>query len=135
MIAPVPVAYVTPAPLGPQQTSCSDQHQSPGLLSKSPLDVPEDALPNDDYRETRLIVSIDAAGRVTRVQTTLKSGAPKLDAAVIRAARNSRYRPETLHCKRVASRYIYIVKVGAGTPAPGPVRRFDPNGINQQPHL
>ena len=74
-------------------------------------DPPVEAIQNGVQGRVEVLVSLDATGRV--VNTAIrKSSAVLLNAASLKSARESTYRPALHDCKPVASEYLFTVDFG-----------------------
>ncbi|MDQ6941598.1 MAG: energy transducer TonB [Candidatus Eremiobacteraeota bacterium] len=74
-------------------------------------DPPVEAIQNGVEGRVEVLVSLDATGRV--VNTAIrKSSAVLLNAASLKSARESTYRPALHDCKPVASKYLFTVDFG-----------------------
>jgi TonB family protein len=105
VIGPPTTAPATPAPT--PKPACSAPDVPARTVVVEPPSVPDSVPQNGATAKIR--VDLDASGSVRGVSVYESTGSMELDRAALSAARESRYAPEGIECKKVAGSYLFTV--------------------------
>ncbi len=82
----------------------------PAVVSRVEADFPEFARKMNVEGGTAIVkLDLDGSGRVAKSSVQKSAGNGSLDAAAVKAARETSYKPATEGCKPVASVYLMVV--------------------------
>ncbi len=82
----------------------------PAVVSRVEADFPELARKMNSEGGTAIVkLDLDGSGKVAKSSVQKSAGNGALDAAAVKAARETSYKPATEGCKPVASVYLMVV--------------------------
>jgi TonB family protein len=99
---PTPTPETTKAP-------CANPNVAPGTIAVSAPETPALAQAQGITGEVSVVVSLDERSRLTAARIA-KSPSALLNAAALRAARDTTYRTEVRDCKPIAADYLFVVE-------------------------
>ena len=103
---PAPTPVPTPAPT--QKPSCANPNADAAIAGTAvEPDYPDIARQQGAVGTTQVKVTLDASGSVTDASVYKSAGNQSLDQAALKAARATRYMPETVNCVKTAGSYIF----------------------------